>query len=140
MGYPTIKQIADALFIVNRHAKTAPDPSQLYRLKKEAIAKLLKEQKAIKKGLHFSNNPKNSQQHSVLLVQIDDYYFHLPPDKNDMHSLPHLGHLDESHRNQRPSLSLNQAKRILQQYLGKDTYKKTKTPSPNKMSFYYRRK
>lgn len=29
-------------------------------------------------GLHFSDHPKLSNQHSTLLVKVDDYYFHIP--------------------------------------------------------------
>ncbi|MDX8044864.1 YkyB family protein [Gracilibacillus sp. S3-1-1] len=113
----SIKQIGQALFIVNRHAKTALEPSQLYHLKNETMRKLIKEKQAKKIGLHYSNNPKKSRQHSVLLVQVGDYYFHSPPNKEDIKSLPHLGKLDESYRNPKPTLSLKKAKDILFHYL-----------------------
>lgn len=145
-----IKQIGQALFIVNRHAKTAPDPSHLYHLKKEAMKKLIKERKAKKVGLHYSNNPKQSRQHSILLVQIGDYYFHMPPGKEDMNSLPHLGHLDDSYCNQKPTLSLTKAKAILYQFLNwsiqqpKDKrrpyYKPFKQQSSSISPFYHKRK
>ncbi|GAE91823.1 hypothetical protein JCM21714_782 [Gracilibacillus boraciitolerans JCM 21714] len=111
-----VKNIGQALFIVNRHAKTAPDPTYLYKLKKETMKKLIHERKAKKIGLHYSKNPKHSHQHSVLLVQIGEYYLHMPPTKEDMH-LTHLGHLNESYRNPKPTLSLNKSKKILQEYL-----------------------
>ena len=113
-----IKQIAEALSVVNRHAKAAPDPRHLYTLKKKAIQKLLKESHAKKIGLHFSNHPKRSQQHSTLLIKIDDYYFHLPPTREDLKMLKHLGSLDDSYRNPKPQMNLRNAKHILYNYLG----------------------
>lgn len=38
-----IHELAQAIFSVNRHAKTAPEPQHLYFIKKEAINKLLRE-------------------------------------------------------------------------------------------------
>ncbi|UOQ85426.1 YkyB family protein [Gracilibacillus salinarum] len=148
-----INKIGQALFIVNRHAKTALDPTQLYQLKNETMKKLLSEKKAIKVGLHFSNNPKQSRQHSVLLVQVGNYYFHMPPSKDDMQALKHLGKLDESYRNPKPSLSLTNAKKTLLVYLDwsvKATKQKQAKPkpkyspftnSPSSLSpFYHKRK
>lgn len=110
-------EIAKAVFVVNRHAKVAPDPRHLYTLKKQAIQKLLDEKKAKKIGLHFSENPKKSQQHSTLLVQIGEFYFHIPPEKSDFKNNKHLGHLDQTYRNPKVIMSLSKAKRILYQYL-----------------------
>ncbi|MCP8616027.1 YkyB family protein [Salirhabdus salicampi] len=115
---PSPQQIAEALSVVNRHAKAAPDPRHLYDLKKNAIQKLLEEHKAEKVGLHYSNHPKFSQQHSTLLIQVGDYSFHIPPSKEDMKSVQHLGHIDGSYRNPKPQLSLKRAKLVLYDYLG----------------------
>lgn len=111
------KEIAQALFIVNRHAKTAPDPRHLYTLKKKTIQQLLNRKQAKKIGLHYSNHPKHSQQHSTLLVQVAEYYFHIPPHKEDFKELEHLGNLDQTFRNPKPNLSLSKAKKILYYYL-----------------------
>ena len=59
---PTVENLARAIFIVNRHAKTATNPKFLYLLKRKALEKLLVEGYAKKEGLHFSRNPKNSRQ------------------------------------------------------------------------------
>lgn len=115
---PTIENLSQAIFIVNRHAKTAPNPRYLYQLKHDAIKKMLKEGKAQKTGLHFSNNPKNSQQQSDVLVQCGNYTFHIPPTKLDFEQLPHLGKLDQSVRNPKASLSLNVSKKLLATYTG----------------------
>jgi hypothetical protein len=114
----TVQNISKAIFIVNKHAKTAPDPKFLYTLKKQAIEKLVSEHKAIKKGLHFSRNPKNSRQQSDLLISVGEYFFHMPPSKEDFKSLPHLGSLNDQYRNPKTRMSLSHAKSILQAYTG----------------------
>ena len=128
----SINEIAQAIFIVNRHAKTAPQPQHLYAIKKAALQKLLKEKKAIKVGLHFSKNPKYSNQHSTLLIQVDTYYFHMPPQKKDFQQLEHLGDLDESYRNPPVRMGLSKAKEIIYSYTNWkkiDTMQKKYTPS-----------
>jgi len=112
------QQLATAIYTVNRHAKTAIDNKPLYELKKQAIQKMLKENKAKKIGLHFVRNPKKSQQQSSVLIQCADYYFHMIPVKEDFKTLPHLGHLDDTFRNPIRKMNLRTAKQILQDYLG----------------------
>ncbi|RHW31147.1 hypothetical protein D1B31_22870 [Neobacillus notoginsengisoli] len=114
----SINNLSQAIFIVNRHAKTAPDPKFLYLLKHEAIKKLLLEGKAKKIGLHFSNNPRNSRQQSDVLIGCGDYTFHIPPEKKDFSELPHLGSLDGLTRNPKTALSLTRAKTLLKSYTG----------------------
>lgn len=114
----TVENLSQAIFIVNRHAKTATNPKFLYKLKHEALKKLLNEGKAKKIGLHFSENPKYSQQQSDVLVQCGKYTFHIPPAKNDFAELPHLGKLDDHVRNPKATLSLNSAKAVLSTYTG----------------------
>ncbi|RSK29303.1 hypothetical protein EJF36_08125 [Bacillus sp. HMF5848] len=114
----TPEDLAKAIFIVNRHAKTAPDPKFLYTLKRKALEKLLAEGKAKKEGLHFSRNPRNSQQQSDVLVSLGGFYFHMPPTKDDFSKLPHLGTLNNSYRNPKVHMSLSLAKSILIKYVG----------------------
>jgi hypothetical protein len=114
----TIENLSQAIYIVNRHAKTAPNPKFLYHLKHEALMKLLREGKAKKVGLHFSQNPRLSQQQSDVLVACGNYSFHIPPTKNDFEVLPHLGKLNSSVRNPKSNLSLTQAKKLLLAYTG----------------------
>lgn len=131
-----IEEIARAIFTINRHAKTALEPQHLYSIKKEAIEQLLKEDNAEKIGLHFSNNPKFSNQHSTLLIKVVNYYFHIPPTKEDMSNLKHLGQLDENFRNPRTQMSLSHAKRIIYKYINwKPPVKKG--PNKKKNSSYY---
>ncbi|WP_281975117.1 YkyB family protein [Halobacillus litoralis] len=120
------RELAESLFIVNRHAKTAPEPKHLYDIKKHTIDKLLTEKRAKKVGLHFSDHPKYSQQHSTLLIEIGGYYFHIPADKQDFQQLKHLGKVDQFYRNPKPKLSLSRAKRTLYQFLN---WKQPKKPA-----------
>ncbi|WP_106497786.1 YkyB family protein [Lentibacillus sp. Marseille-P4043] len=110
-------ELAKAIYTINRHAKTAPEPQHLYFIKKETIKRLLKEKQAIKVGLHFSDHPKFSNQHSTLLVKVDNYYFHIPPEKQDFKELEHLGKLDQDFRNPRTKMSLSQAKKVIYRYI-----------------------
>jgi len=120
-----LQNIAQAIYTINRHAKTALEPQHLYTLKKETIYKLLKEKRAEKIGLHFSKPTKYSNQSSTLLVKINNYYFHLPPTKNDFKELKHLGSLDQSYRNPHVKMSLSKAKKIIYQYLNWHPKKRT---------------
>src|SRR5690625_2673641 len=121
----SVDKLAKAIFTVNRHAKAALKPQHLYTVKKIAIEKLLKEKKAEKIGLHFSNNPKFSNQHSTLLVKIGNYYFHIPPSKQDFKEVKHLGTLNHHFRNPKTRMSLSKAKKILYNFIDLDPPKKT---------------
>src|SRR3954451_25309653 len=114
----TIENLSQAVFIVNRHAKTAINPKFLYKLKQESLKKLIDEGKARKVGLHFSDHPRNSKQQSDVLVECGKYTFHIPPTKSDFQDLPHLGKLDSNVRNPKAHISLNAAKGLLQSYTG----------------------
>ncbi|AJH78195.1 MULTISPECIES: YkyB family protein [Heyndrickxia] len=115
---PTIENLSYAVFTVNRHAKTATNPKFLYLLKKKALEKMVREGKALKVGLHFSEHPKYSQQQSDVLVKCGDYTFHIPPSKDDFKNLPHLGYLDHKTRNPKCRMPLSQAKQLLERYTG----------------------
>jgi YkyB-like protein len=114
----SVNILSQAIFTVNRHAKTASNPKYLYALKKRALMKMIREGKAKKVGLHFSNNPKFSQQQSDVLIDCGEYTFHIPPSKEDFKQLPHLGTLDQAIRNPRSKMGLQQAKGILENYTG----------------------
>ena len=126
-------ELYQAIFIVNKHAKAAPMPKLLYKLKRQALQKLIEEGKALKLGLHYSDNPKNAQQQSDVIIQCGDYVFHLPPSKEDIKCLPHLGKRSLNKRNPKTHMSLTRAKAILNNYIGpideapkKDVSKRTK--------------
>ncbi|MDM5189705.1 YkyB family protein [Bacillus sp. DX4.1] len=122
----SIDRLAQSIFVVNRHAKSATNPKYLYWLKKTALERLIIEKKAIKEGLHFSKNPRFSQQQSDVLVRVGDYYFHIPPTKDDFRTLSHLGSLDSSYRNPKTTLSLATAKKTLQDYIGAEALRQEK--------------
>jgi hypothetical protein len=130
-----IHDIAQAIYIVNKHAKTATDSRYLYQLKKESIEKLLKEKKAFKKGLHFSPNPKLCQQRVDTIIELDQYLFHIPSSKEDRELLPHLGERDQHYRNPKTNFSLKKAKGILEIFLGKEKKKPEKKKELNKTIF-----
>lgn len=132
----TIENLAQAVFIVNRHAKTAPNPKFLYKLKQESLRKLIDEGKAKKIGLHFSENPRNSQQQSDVLIECGRYLFHIPPTKMDFVNLPHLGKLDDHVRNPKTALSLNSAKALLLSYTGmKEMEHPSQNPPKNRRAY-----
>ncbi len=114
----SITAISEALFTINKHAKTAPNPTFLYTLKRETIDKLLQEGKAEKKGLQFAATTTRSQQTSTVLIACGAYLFHTTATKSDFATLKHLGHLNDSYRNPPIRMSLNIAKKILCEYTG----------------------
>lgn len=126
----TDAEIAQAIFTVNRHAKTAPDNQYLYALKKEALSAMINKNRAKKIGLHFSKNPRKSQQQSSVLVQCGNYYFHMLPKKEDFEQLDHLGQLDESYRNPPSRMNLKTAKEILSSFTGLQPQKKEAPQAP----------
>jgi hypothetical protein len=132
-----IHELAQALFTINRHAKTAPEPKHLYFIKKETINKLIREKRANKVGLHFSDHPKFSNQHSTLLVKVADYYFHIPPSKQDFKELEHLGSLDQNYRNPPTKMSLSKAKSIVYDYINWKPEKKQPIKQQRYTSSYY---
>lgn len=114
----SVRQIAIAIYTVNRHAKTATDNRNLYLLKKLALDKLVFTGKAEKVGLHFVENPKFSKQHSTLLIRCDDFLFHTIPGKEDFNTLPHLGLQDQSFRNPQERMNLKTARDLLASFVG----------------------
>ncbi|SFD83970.1 YkyB-like protein [Lentibacillus persicus] len=130
-----LEDLGKALFTINRHAKTAPDPKHLYYLKKESIKRLLQEKRAEKIGLHYSDNPKFSNQHSTLLVKVDKYFFHIPPEKGDFKDFKHLGKLDQNYRNPSTKMSLSQAKKIVYRYIDWQPAAKDPQRNPGKKKY-----
>jgi len=132
-----LPELAKAIYTINRHAKTAPEPQHLYHIKKETINRLLREKRAKKVGLHFSDHPKLSNQHSTSLIKVDNYYFHIPPTKEDFKELEHLGTLDQSYRNPKTKMSLSQAKRVVYRYIDWQPEKKRQHSRKQYTSSYF---
>ncbi|MCG7342697.1 hypothetical protein MHZ92_01055 [Sporosarcina sp. ACRSL] len=114
----TVRQLAVAIYTVNRHAKTATNNRELYSLKNKAIQRLLQLGDAKKIGLHFVENPQLSKQSSTVLVQCSDFLFHTLPEKGDFTSLPHLGAQDQTFRNPQERMNLKTAKELLTDFVG----------------------
>ncbi|MDN4607982.1 YkyB family protein [Sporosarcina highlanderae] len=111
------RQIAIAIYTVNRHAKTAPNNRELYALKNKSIQKLLQMGYAKKIGLHFIDNPQMSKQSSTVLVKCGDFLFHTLPEKEDFKSLPHLGNQDQAFRNPQERMNLKTARDLLTDFI-----------------------
>ena len=112
------EQLAGAIYIINKHAKTAPDNEFLYKLKKAALDKMMENGLAEKVGLQSVPNPKFSRRQSAVLITCGEFHFHLPPTREEMKALPHLGEPDPDYRNPKVRLGLKAAKQILQDYTG----------------------
>lgn len=132
-----LSDLAEALYSINRHAKTAPEPQHLYYIKKETINQLLDEKRATKVGLHFSDHPKFSNQHSTLLIKVDNYFFHIPPSKEDFKELKHLGSLNQDYRNPQSKMSLSQAKRVVYRYIDWKPVKQRPVKQKKNTSAYF---
>lgn len=112
-----VKEIAESLYIINKHAKTALDPNALYQLKNRVIQKLISMGKAEKLGLHYSDDNQFSKRKYEVLVKVNTYYFHIPATKNDFKTLPVLGEKDKSFRNSKVYISLKKAKKTCINFL-----------------------
>jgi hypothetical protein len=127
----SVRQLAIAIYTVNRHAKTATNNRDLYSLKNKAIQQLLQSGDAKKIGLHFVDNPQLSQQSSTVLVKCSDFLFHTLPEKGDFTSLPHLGSQDQTFRNPQERMNLKAARDLLIDFVGEQ---KSSTESKKKPS------
>lgn len=116
-----IRQLAIAIYTVNRHAKTATNNRELYTLKNNAIQQLLRSGDAKKIGLHFIENPQLSKQSSTVLVSCSEFLFHTLPEREDFTTLPHLGNQDQHFRNPQIRMNLKAAKDLLIEFTGGTT-------------------
>lgn len=131
---PTLENLAKAIYVVNRHAKTSPNPQKLYQLKTMAIEKLLEEGRAKKVGLQQSPNPsKYHHQTSNTLVKIGEYGFHILSTREDMLNLPHLGDWSEDFRNPSDSFPLRQAVQLLEKFVKDVIFDKPQGQGPPKV-------
>ncbi|WP_354005852.1 YkyB family protein [Fictibacillus terranigra] len=92
--------------------RTAPG---LYQLKKKAILKLLEEGKAKKFSLNLLSNPCYTRPQLYTLVSVDNFYFHIPVQKEDKGKFKVIP-IDTDYRNPKIHMSLKQAKKILETY------------------------
>lgn len=116
---PSTIEIAESLYIINKKAKHSSN-KQYYILKQTVIERLILEKKAKKIGLHRSPLPRNKYK-TETLVQIETYYFHLPPTNEDLDHLPILG-ARKGLVNPKIDKSVRMAKNTLVRYLNNQTY------------------
>jgi hypothetical protein len=115
------QKIAEAIYVVNCHAKTSTQPQSLYALKRVALKKLINEGSAHVVGLHrYSSRPglRPRPPHCVL-IRCHNYYFHRIPSRYELLHLKPIPNATER-RNPKVRLSLSNAKIILSNYIGKD--------------------
>lgn len=105
----TVREIAKAIYVINNHAKNAPE---LYSVKDMAIKQLLKEGRAHKLGLHYSQNLGKTFRRLYVVIRVDDFVFHLPSTKEDRKTLEVI-ESNPNHHNPKVSMSLDRAKQIL---------------------------
>lgn len=118
-----IQKIAQAIYIVNCHAKTATHPAKLYQLKHVVLMRLLCEDKARAIGLHrYSSRPTPRPRYFVL-VKCVNYYFHIMPERRDFDVLG-VVEGDPAYRNTKARMSLKTAKGIIRSYLQEDSASK----------------
>ena len=75
----TTLTIAQSIYVINKQVKRVSDPNVLYKLKHEAIAKLLRENKAKKLYLH-----RYSRKLIFVVVECEGYLFHHPASNDDL--------------------------------------------------------
>lgn len=133
-----LESIKQALYSVNRHAKTAISKHELYDLKYQTLQKLIKIGHAKKMCLEYSTRSGKAQQSTVVLVKVgmknegEPLYFHMIPEKDDFKSLKHTGTvITQGLHNPKSTMSLTLAKKLLQEFIGKES-KKANTQKPRK--------
>ncbi|WP_276211177.1 YkyB family protein [Heyndrickxia coagulans] len=132
----TIHNIAESLYIINKLAKKSRDTKKinyfdrnygvvnraktrqlkLYALKDAVLRKLLDENKAEMIGYHTQNEKK------LLLIQLEDYTFHLPAEQGQTKCLKHLGEIAiiSAAATGKVTLKYNEAVKLLETFLQKD--------------------
>lgn len=114
MDYST-EEIAGAIQVVNRYAKAALNPKQLYWLKKLTIQRLISECRATVLGYHHFGGNELIKQNPVLIIQCGEYKFHQNPQPGDLQKYEFLKD-QHNFRNPRVRMPLSRAKEILSKY------------------------
>lgn len=109
-------KIAEAIYVVNCHAKTATHPKELYYLKKAALLKLLHEDHAEIMSLYRYSSQPVHRERCYILVRCANYYFHILPTTEDFDMLSIIDGSPE-YRNPKARISLKAAKVIIRSYL-----------------------
>ncbi|WP_456276536.1 YkyB family protein [Bacillus sp. AK128] len=111
----TLHYLAEAIQRINSRAKR---DSTLYLLKEPVLQKLLADGLATIEGIQVRKNKKHSLLPPIylLLIQIGDYYFHLPITSELQKNLSII--TESSHCNPLYSINLEEAIERLVHYLG----------------------
>jgi hypothetical protein len=125
MDYST-EEIAGAIQVVNRYAKAALNPKQLYWLKKLAIQRLVSEGKATVLGYHHFGGNDLLKQNQVLIIECGEFKFHQTPQPGDLQKYEFLKD-QHNFKNSRVRIPLSRAKEILSKY-GYPTSKASQFP------------
>jgi hypothetical protein len=108
--------IAEAIYVINRHAKTTTDTERFYKLKRAALLKLLRENSAYVVGLQYHASRLSTTPRKYVLICCHNYFFHLVPTEYDLSSLPNVVR-NNYQRNRRVEISLETAIQIISSYL-----------------------
>lgn len=114
MNYST-EEIAGAIQVVNRYAKAALNPKQLYWLKKLSIQRLISEGRATVLGYHHFGGNDYIKQNPVLIIQCGEFRFHQNPQPGDLQKYEFLND-QHNFKNPRVRMSLSLAREILSKY------------------------
>ncbi|KGX89824.1 hypothetical protein N781_08895 [Pontibacillus halophilus JSM 076056 = DSM 19796] len=91
--------LCKSLYTINHYAKFKENKKELYKLKDKVIRKLIKEGKATVIGLQYSRTKSKMRNHSVLLIEISGYYFHIYAINEEFNFFPHLGEMSKKQNN-----------------------------------------
>jgi hypothetical protein len=104
-----MQELLSAIYTVNNHAKNA---NHLYLYKHRAINKLISEKKAKKIGIQ-----KLAPGSIFTVIKAGGFQFHMPVSPLDKKILPSIP-LEPQYRNPKHHMSVKNAKRIIEEYLG----------------------
>lgn len=105
------ERIAEALEVINQHAKMKSDFPDFDKLKNEVLTKLIKYKLARKIGLQ--RDPQDKKQ-VLTIVEVGDFCFHILPTESDIQDLYFLFLY---FRNPKPTMELEEAKVVILTFL-----------------------
>ena len=110
----TANRIAEALVVINKHAKRKREFPDFYNLKNEILTKLIKLKFARKIGLDIYRYPQKGREQVFTVVEVGDYCFHTTPTESDIQNLYFLF---LKHRNPKPTMKLKNAEVVILTFL-----------------------
>ncbi|WP_099363777.1 YkyB family protein [Fredinandcohnia onubensis] len=119
-----VEQIAQAIQVINRHAKTPKDFPDFYKLKNDAIKLSIKKGYAKKIGLDYYYYPHMGRKEIFTSIQIDRYFFHTTPTDSDLRNLKMIY---RRYRNPNICMSLKEAETVILTFLNNEKYVKKPT-------------